>query len=57
VRDDDVRAACFGALDVLQAQYGPEVPYPALAEGFNFRGRKVPFLNRAYGIYRSGDVH
>jgi putative restriction endonuclease len=56
VRDDDVRSSCFAALDVLQAQHGPELPYAALAEGFNFRGRKVPFLNRAYGIYRAADV-
>jgi putative restriction endonuclease len=53
VRDDDVRSSCFASLDVLQAQYGPELPYARLAEGFAFRGRKVPFFNRAYGIYRS----
>jgi len=38
---------------VLQATYGPELPYAALASGFAFRGRKVPFMNRAFGIYRS----
>ncbi len=43
----------FAALDVLQAQCGPDVPYTALQEGFAFRGRRVPFLNRAYGIYRA----
>ena len=53
MRDDDVRSACFAALDVLQAQFGPELPYAALAHGFAFRGRHVPFLNRAYGIYRA----
>jgi putative restriction endonuclease len=53
VRDDDVRASCFAALDVLQAQYGPELPYARLVQGFSFRGRDVPFLNRAYGIYRA----
>jgi len=56
VRDDDVRSACFAALDVLQAKWGADVPYAALAEGFNFRGRRVPFLNRAYGIYRAADA-
>ena len=55
-RDDDVRAACFAALDVLQAKWGPDIPYHALVEGFNFRGRKIPFLNRAYGIYRAADA-
>jgi putative restriction endonuclease len=53
VRDDDVRQSCFSALDVLQAQHGPELPYGALVDGFTFRGGKVPFLNRAYGIYRA----
>lgn len=57
MRDDDVRSACFAALDVLQAKWGrPELPYSALSEGFNFRGRRVPFLNRAYGIYRAANV-
>jgi hypothetical protein len=56
VRDDDVRSACFAALDVLQATWGVDVPYAALAEGFNFRGRRIPFLNRAYGIYRAAGV-
>lgn len=56
MRDDDVRSSCFAALDVLQAKWGPDVPYRALAEGFNFRGRKLPFFNRAFGIYRSADA-
>jgi hypothetical protein len=56
VRDDDVRASCFAALDVLQAQHGPELPWFALEPGFAFRGRRVPFLNRAYGIYRAAEV-
>lgn len=56
MRDDDVRSSCFAALDVLQAQHGPELPYAALAAGFNFRGRRVPFLNRAYGIYRAAEI-
>lgn len=56
MRDDDVRSACFASLDVLQAKWGPDIPYAALAEGFNFRGRRVPFLNKAYGIYRSREA-
>jgi putative restriction endonuclease len=53
VRDDRVRASCFAALDVLQAQHGPELPYRAVVDGFSFGGGKVPFFNRAYGIYRA----
>ncbi|MGE0026089.1 MAG: HNH endonuclease [Thermoleophilia bacterium] len=43
-------------MDVLGAQFGVDVPYPAIKEGFNFRGRRIPFLNRAYGIYRAADA-
>jgi putative restriction endonuclease len=52
-RDDDVRSACFAALDVLQAKSGPDVPYSELARGFSFRGSRIPFLNKGYGIYRA----
>jgi putative restriction endonuclease len=55
-RDDDVRAACFAALDVLQAKWGADIHYVALREGFNFRGRRVPFLSRGFGIYRSREA-
>jgi len=55
-RDDDVRSSCFAALEVLQAKWGPDVPYTALVEGFNFRGGNVHFFNRAYGIYRAAEV-
>lgn len=56
MRDDEVRAACFAALDVLLASCGPDVPWEELKHGFNFRGRRIPFLNRGYGIYRSKDA-
>lgn len=53
-RDDDVRAACFAALEVLRAQFGDELPYRgALDRGFAFRGERVPFLNYQKGIYRA----
>ena len=54
MRDDDVRSSCFAALDVLCAKHGPELPYVGgLSVGFNFRSRKVPFLNYQKGIYRA----
>lgn len=54
MRDDDVRSSCFASLDVLCARFGDEVPYPGgLAEGFAFRGRRVPFLSTQKGIYRA----
>ena len=56
MRDDDVRSACFAALDVLQAKWGTDVPYEALRQGFNFRGQRVPFLSRGFGIYRSREA-
>jgi putative restriction endonuclease len=52
-RDEDVRMACFLSLDVLRAQYGDELPFSALAEGFRFRGGRVPYLNRMKGIHRA----
>jgi putative restriction endonuclease len=54
-RDEDIRSACFLALDVLRAQFaGAEIPYKGgLDQGFAFRGRRVPFLNLQKGIYRS----
>lgn len=53
-RDDDLRAACFLALDALRAQLGDELPYAGvLQQGFAFRGARVPFLNRQMGIYRA----
>ncbi len=52
MRDDDVRASCFAALDVLQAKFGPDLPANVLAEGFAFRGQRVPFVSQP-GIWRS----
>lgn len=53
-RDDDVRVACFLALDALRAQFGDDLPYKgALGRGFVFRGARVPFLNYQKGIYRA----
>jgi putative restriction endonuclease len=54
MRDDDVRASCFAALDVLRAEFGDDLPYRGgLDRGFAFRGRRVPFLNAQKGIYRA----
>jgi putative restriction endonuclease len=54
VRDEDVRSSCWAALEVLSAQFGQDIPYVGgLDRGFNFRGRRVPFLNRQKGIYRA----
>src|SRR2546428_8175782 len=41
-------------LSVLVAEFGEDIPYPdALARGFPFRRRRVPFLNYQKGIYRA----
>jgi putative restriction endonuclease len=54
VQDDDLRSSCFASLDVLCAKFGEDVPYKGgLAEGFPFRGRKVPFLSYMKGIHRA----
>jgi putative restriction endonuclease len=53
-RDEELRAACFLALDSLRAQLGDELPYRGgLDAGFRFGGASVPFLNRQKGIHRA----
>jgi len=53
-RDEDVRTACFLALDVLRAQYGDELPYRgALDHGFSVGDRHVAFFTPMRGIYRA----
>jgi len=53
-RDELLRLRCFRALDALHAQVGGELPYEgALDRGFDFDGRRVPFLNRYKGIHRA----
>src|SRR2546428_12243679 len=43
MRDEDVRASCFGHLAILCAQFGEDVPYRGgLDRGFPFRGSRVP---------------
>jgi putative restriction endonuclease len=38
----------------LAAEFGEDIPYVGgLDRGFPFRGRRIPFLNRQKGIYRS----
>ncbi len=54
MRDDAIRSSCFASLDVLCARYGEDVPYKdGLAQGFPYRGRRVPFLSTQKGIYRA----
>jgi putative restriction endonuclease len=53
-RDEEVRVRCFLALDALRARHGNDLPFVgALSDGFVFAGKRVPFLNRQKGIYRS----
>lgn len=41
-------------LSILAAEFGEDIPYVGgLQSGFPFRGKRVPFLNRQKGIYRS----
>lgn len=54
MRDDELRAVCFRALDALRAQLGDELPYRgALDQGFVWRRRRVPFLSTQKGIFRA----
>ena len=52
--DDGLRSSCFASLDVLSAAHGEDIPYVGgLDQGFPFRGRRVPFLQRYKGIHRA----
>lgn len=54
VRDEDVRASCFGQLAILTAEFGEDVRYRGgLARGFAFRGERVPYLSPQKGIFRA----
>jgi putative restriction endonuclease len=54
VLDEGLRSSCFASLDVLCAKHGEDVPYHgALDQGFPYRGRRVPFLQRFKGIHRA----
>lgn len=54
-QDEGLRAACFARLELLRASHGDDIPYrEALAEGFPFRGARVPFLSPQKGIFRAG---
>ncbi len=53
-RDDDLRAACFLALNSLRREFGEDLPSKSgLDRGFPFQGRNVRFMTRAKGIHRS----
>lgn len=53
VTDHDilVRTAAFDWLDGVTALYGDEIPRPVLAEGFPFRGERVPLV-APQGIFK-----
>lgn len=53
-QDISLRASCFAQLAILMAHWGDEIPYALLSQGFPFRGRTVPYLNRGRGIFRAG---
>ena len=56
MRDDDVRSSCFAALDVLQAQHGPELPSRVCLTPGSTSAAAAPLLEPAYGIYRAANV-
>jgi putative restriction endonuclease len=54
VPDEGLRISCFASLDVLSAKHGEDIPYVGgLDQGFPFRGRRVPFLQKFKGIHRA----
>lgn len=54
MEDEHLRVACFARLQVLQAKFGPDIPYlGGLRDGFPFPTGRVPFLAPAKGIFRA----
>jgi putative restriction endonuclease len=49
--DHQIRLAAFNFLDQLRAIHGDELPRAALAQGFQFQGRRVPLLG-PQGIFK-----
>lgn len=52
--DDDValRQAAFSRVLALQRRYANEIPWEAIAEGFELRGATHPLASKAEGIYK-----
>ena len=50
--DRRIRAAAFAAIEKLSQQWGGQVPWRAIREGFQADGETVLFANRAKGIFK-----
>jgi putative restriction endonuclease len=50
--DAELRAAALASMQRLINRHGPILPWNLIAEGFEFRGERVLFANRARGIFR-----
>jgi putative restriction endonuclease len=54
VRDEGLREACFAELTRLLAAHGPDIPYRGgLDGGFEYDGRRIPFMTPYKGIFRA----
>jgi putative restriction endonuclease len=53
--DADIRAAAFTVLEAVERRYGWAVPASALADGFVFQGRRIPFRAQQ-GIFRPREM-
>lgn len=50
--DAEIRLVAFDALRSLVARHGEILPWEVIAEGFQHRGERILFANRARGIFR-----
>ena len=50
--DRRIRAAAFAAIEKLSQQWGGQIPWGAIREGFQTGGDTVLFANRAKGIFK-----
>jgi len=54
--DLPIRRAAFRAVKALTEQHGPVLPWDAIAEGFEFEGRRIFLATRARGIFRPKEM-
>lgn len=49
---DDLRQSAFARLRLLEQVYGNDIPWSAIAHGFECNGEKVLFASKPVGIFK-----
>ncbi|MEY4642276.1 MAG: hypothetical protein RLZZ227_2270 [Pseudomonadota bacterium] len=54
--DDQIRAGAFARVAALDKVYGDNIPWSAIAQGFNLLDEKILIANRARGIFKPSQL-